>query len=209
MVNLPKVPRRPTAPLTVEPFDLVMYDGPLWRIHRTTGPHVAPWDHPRFFGPLAGMRFDPHPDGPPADHRSIGVHYNATDLDTAAAEVFQRTRVIDPITGSPYLTGWTPTRPLSLLDLTGRWLIRNGAAAALTDAPRSTCRAWARAIHTELNDLDGLYVRSTMTGAANVVLWARALAAAPAAPQFHRPLTSPAAWAVLVDAAARIGYRLS
>lgn len=205
-----KAPRRPAAPLTLEAGDIVAYAGPLWRIHRTVGLHVAAWDEPRFFGPLAGMRFDPHPGGAPADHTRIGVHYNATDVDTAVAEVFQRTRVIDPVTGAPYLTGWEPTRPLRLLNLTGTWPVRNGASAALAAAPRSTCRAWARAIHDELSpDVEGLYVPSTMTGAANVVLWAPALAAAPAAPQFHRPLVSPAAWAVLMAAASRIGYGLS
>lgn len=202
-----KSPRRPARPLTLEANDLVEFAAPLWRIHRTVGPHVASWNAPRFFGPIAGMRFDPHPNGAPTDHAPVGVHYNASDVDTAVAEVFQRTRVIDPVTGAPYLTGWQPTRPLRLLNLTGTWLIRNRASAALAAGPRATCRAWARAVHEQLPHVEGLFVPSTMTGAENVVLWAPALNAAPAAPQFHRPLASPAAWAVLVEAAARIGYR--
>lgn len=205
---IPKVPAAPRRRLTLEQGDLLDYTGVLWRIHRTEGEFVAPWDVCRRFGPLGGMRYDPHPAGGPAVHPNHGVHYNAVDVDTAVAEVFQRTRTVNVTNGVPFLTGWSPVEPLRLLDLTSAWTLRNGAADSLQAAPRSVCRAWARAIHEQLPGVEGLYVRSTMTGGANVVLWERAEGKLPAAPRFHRPLTSAAALAVIGPVATRIGYRV-
>ncbi len=207
MATSSKVPASPPGRLTCDPGDVLSFTDPLWRIHRTSGPHVAPWSSPRRFGPLSSMRFDPHPDGPPTLHADTGVLYNATDIATAVAEVFQRARVVDTTSGSPNLVGWRPTRPLRLLDLTGTWALRNGAAFALVTAPRSVCRSWARAIHDRF-ELDGLYASSTMTGAANVVLWHRSVDAVPAAPEFSRPLAHPITWSLLARAARDIGYGL-
>lgn len=83
----------------------------------------------RSYGPLRDMRFDPHPDGPPRASEE-GVLYTAGDIATALAEIYQRTRIIDTTTGTPYLTGWRPTRLLRLLDLTGDWPVRAGASHA-------------------------------------------------------------------------------
>jgi hypothetical protein len=193
--------------LTLEPSDLVTVRPTLWRIHRTTGDHLRPWDGYRTFGPLASARLDPHP-LPTEDHPGYGVLYAATELYTALAEVFQTNRLINTHTGAPHLTGWTPTRSLQLLDLTDTWPIRNHASAALTAAPRPTCRAWARAIHSQWPDLDGLLSPSTMTATPTITLWEPSASAIPRRPDFSRPLNHPMLWTLVHLAAARIGYDL-
>jgi hypothetical protein len=179
----------------------------LWRVHRTTGEHVLPWNELRTYGPLPSMRWDPHPGQQPAENPN-GVLYAASDVATSLAEVYQSSRVIDTRAGAPRLTAWQPTRPLQLLDLSGTWLLRNEASAALLAAPRSTCRRWARAIYTTWPALDGLQVLSTMTGRINVVLWTAAADAMPTAPSFSRPLAQPLVWSFAHAAAAEIGYRI-
>jgi hypothetical protein len=116
--------------------------------------------------------------------------------------------VIDTRAGAPTLTAWQPQRRLHLLDLSGTWLLRNTASAALLAAPRSTCRRWARAIYTTWPELDGLYVPSTMTGRPNIVLWKAAADSIPTMPSFSRPLTHPLVWSIAQAAADEIGYRI-
>ncbi|HTY32706.1 RES family NAD+ phosphorylase [Mycobacterium sp.] len=201
----PKVPRTPPDRLTKESADVVDYTGVLWRIHRTNGDRVRPWNELRTYGPLATMRWDPHPGLQPASHRD-SVLYAATDLATGLAEVYQTTRLIDTHAGAPRLTAWEPTRPLQLLDVSGTWLLRNTASAALLAAPRAICRRWARAIYTTWPELDGLQAPSTMTGRVNVVLWSAAADSIPATPSFSRPLTQPMVWSLAQAAATGIGY---
>lgn len=203
----PKVPRQPSGPLVREPSDLVTVQPVLWRIHRTLGDHVLPWDGFRTFGPISSARFDPHP-SPPGKHPECGVLYAAQDLATSVAEVFQTTRQANTVTGAPRLTSWTPTRPLQLLDLTGTWAIRNRAAAALTAAPRPTCRAWARAIRNQWPELDGLHAPSTMTGSATIALWESAASSMPDLPDFSRPLAHPLLWTLVRQAATAVGYEV-
>ncbi|HEV8528854.1 MAG TPA: RES family NAD+ phosphorylase [Actinomycetes bacterium] len=189
----------------MEPEDLVTIQPVLWRIHRTLGNHVLPWDGFRTFGPLASARFDPHP-LPAGDHPGCGVLYAAQDLATSLAEVFQTTRLVNTKTNDPHLTSWTPTRPLRVLDLTGTWAIRNQASASLSAAPRPTCRAWAHAIHAHWPDLDGLYAPSTMTGTPTIALWEPAKSCMPKLPDFSRPLSHAMLWTLVQRAATKIGY---
>jgi hypothetical protein len=203
----PKAPRTPPAQLIREPDDSADYSDTLWRVHRTQGEHVLAWNTLRTYGPLPSMRWDPHP-GPEPSSRAEGVLYAAADVATSLAEVYQTTRMIDTRAGAPTLTAWQPQRRLHLLDLSGTWLLRNTASAALLAAPRSTCRRWARAIYTTWPDLDGLYVPSTMTGRPNIVLWTAAADSFPPMPLFSRPLTHPLVWSIAQAAAAEIGYRI-
>ncbi|QHF24474.1 RES domain-containing protein [Rathayibacter sp. VKM Ac-2804] len=71
------------------------------------------------------MRFDPHPP-PPGDRPTVGVLYAATDAVTSLGETSQRRRVVDRVQNAPRLMGWRPSRPLTLLDPTGQWPVRNG-----------------------------------------------------------------------------------
>jgi hypothetical protein len=165
----------------------VAYDGPLFRIHDTGGRHPTRWDALRTYGPL-DARWDPHP-LPTGEHPAYQMAYAATDPLTPFGEFFQRTRVIDLSRPSLHLSGWRPSRQLRLLDLTGTWALRNGAAAALAQAPRTTCRSWSRAILDQLGaDLDGLWTLSTITGRPTVALYGKAGSAFPAAPSISRPL---------------------
>ena len=186
-----KNPQRPPGTLTIEARDLVELSSPLWRVHTVTGPHALRWDELRHFGPALTMRWDPHPP-PPAMHAAHAVSYTALDPTTAFAEVFQRTRAI-VVASDRALVGWQPSRPLTLLDLTGDWALRNGASASLFAAPKSTTRAWAAAIHRQRPELGGLLVPSTMTGKEMVVLFAPAADSFPAFPAFARVLNDPAA----------------
>lgn len=203
----PKAPRTPPAQLVQEPQDSIDYTGTLWRVHRTAGEHVLPWNQLRTYGPLPSMRWDPHP-GPSPGARCDGVLYAAGDLATSLAEVYQTTRVIDTRAGTPTLTAWHPQRPLHLLDLSTTWLLRNSASTALLAAPRSVCRRWARAIYTTWPDLDGLYVPSTMTGRPNIVLWTAGADSIPMMPEFSRPLAHPLVWSITQAAAGEIGYTI-
>lgn len=202
---VPKVPLSPPGPLRVAAGGVRQARPFVWRIHRTTGAHVLPWDRLREYGPLATMRWDPQ-EPPAAEHPGEGVMYAAQDVETAVAEAFQVTHRIELVAGTPRLTGWTPTRDLRLLDLTGDWALRNGGAHALVSQDRRRCRSWARQIRRELTDLDGLWWASTMTGAPSVVLWAPAAATFPPAPAFSDNLTSPLVASVIARAAQRIGY---
>lgn len=206
-VALPKVPRTPPRrPLTAQPDEFVNWGDPLVRVLRTTGDHVVPWNRLRTFGPLPGCRWDPQPDGPAAEHAPEGVGYQAADLMTCVAEVFQASRLVDTLTGSPHAVFWTPVRPLRLLDLTGTWALRSGAATALGAAPKSTTRAWVRAIRADLPEVDGLLASSTMTGGATVTLFTPATDAFPEAPDSTVPLAGALGLALLAPMVRRIGY---
>lgn len=203
----PKAPRTPPEQLTREPDDIAEYTGTLWRVHRTQGEHVLPWNMLRTYGPLPSMRWDPHP-GPQPTSAAEGVLYAAADIATSLVEVYQTTRVVESSAGAATLTAWQPQRGLRLLDLSGTWLLRNTASAALLAAPRSVCQRWARAIYTTWPGLDGLYVPSTLTGRPNIVLWDAAADSIPAMPSFSRPLAHPLVWSIAQAAAAEIGYHI-
>lgn len=200
-----KLPRQPRVPLTCETSDLFTLDirALLWRVHPTTGTYVLPWNKLRCHGPTPS-RFDPQPEPPRLSVR--GVSYASTDIATALAEVFQATRAIDTVTAGRHLTGWSPIRPLRLLDLTGDWPLRHGASQVLTSGPKSSCRAWARAIYDAFPDLDGLRSRSSLRDGDVVVLWTPARDSFPPVPAFSRPLSAPGLRERIWTAAARIGY---
>lgn len=202
----PKVPVTPPGPLTMVPDDYKTFTGALWRIRTVKGPHPSPWNGFRTFGPT-GSRWDPHP-LPRGDHPGFGVSYAAATPGTCAAEVFQLQRTI-VLSDEQELTGWQPTRALRLLDLTGSWALRHGAAHALSAADRVVCRRWATAIRAAWPDLDGLYTWSTMTGDEMVVLFGAARDSFPAAPSFQRPLDHPFVHALMDRAAQQCGYRLA
>ncbi|MFL6163291.1 MAG: RES family NAD+ phosphorylase [Jatrophihabitantaceae bacterium] len=178
----------------------------LWRMHRTSGEHVVPWNRLRYWGPAATMRFDPHEPRPREQDR--GASYAALSVPTALAEVFQRTRVINIRRGTPYLTAWSPARPLTLLDLTGSWPIQAGASHAINAGRRDHCRAWARAIHSARPDLDGLWHHPSTTGGDAVTLFTHAADSFPDRPVLSLPLNHPGLRGHLLAAAAQINYRI-
>lgn len=202
----PKVPTHPPRSLTQRPGDIIVVRPVLWRIHRVRGANVLAWNGFRTYGPLDSARYDPHPT-PRGNHPSFGITYAATDLATSVAEVFQLSRTVT-ITDDLSLTSWTPSRDLRLLDLSGAWALRNGAAQSLAAARRSVCHAWSAAIRTTWAALDGLWAPSTLTGEPMAALYEPAADSFPAAPAFTRPLDSPLVWSLVRNAALRINYRV-
>lgn len=201
--------REPPSPLpSLASGDVTNFGGRLWRIMRTGGPHALPWHQLRAWGPVQHSRWDPHRE-PPAPQSDRAVLYTALDIRTAVAEAFQHDRFLDVHSGDPFLVGFTPARPLKLLDLSGSWLLRCGSTASQVSAPRRACRAWARAIADQYPHLDGLWVASTMTSTPVVVLYPPAREALPEAPDFSRPLATGATRLVVHAAATEIGYDTS
>ena len=203
-MTVPKNPRKPPRPLTREPDDIHMVQSPLWRFHRIAGTHASRWDELREHGPIPEMRWDPHPP-PRGDHPGIGVSYASPFIETAVAEKFQGQRVVY-LTADQALTGWMPTRPLALLGLAGEWELRNGASASLGAQPKSVCRAWAQTIHETWPDLDGLLVKSTMTGRSSVVLFSPAADSFPDYPLLSTPLDQWQASSIIIPIAKRYGW---
>lgn len=194
--------------------DVVAWSEPLWRIHAIAGPHPAAWNELRAFGPVSTCRWDPHPeprrlhtaDGSPVRHEAPAIAYTAADPDTAFVEVCQNG--IITLSSDRALTAWEPRGPLELLDLAGSdFLMRNGATDALLSAPRSTCRAWARAIWEQLGgSISGLLTRSTWTGDPVIVLFPQAAGSFPTAPAFTRSLDHPDVATLARRAGHRFGW---
>lgn len=144
--------------------EMAEVDRALWRLHTPTGPHPLCWDHLRSYGLLTSARFDPWP--PPTDHgidpETSGVGYFALDIPSCLAEVFQTCRGVDR-GGGVQLTGFSPTRPLALLDLRTDWPIAIGASHLINSGPKDRCRAWACALRSAHPGCDGL-LRTGMAG---------------------------------------------
>ncbi len=205
-MKLPLPPHRGELEFRPEHLRAVSVATVLWRVHRTSGEHVVPWNQLRCWGPASTMRFDPHQ--PPPQLQDRGVSYAALGTPTALAEVFQRTRVINARRGSPYLTAWSATRELTLLDLTGTWPSQAGASYAINTGRRNHCRAWARVIHTARPELDGLWYRSSMSGGDAVTLFTHAADSFPDRPRLSLPLDHPGLRGHLLAAASQIAYRV-
>lgn len=205
----PKNPPHPPATFQTRPEDVLTVEhAELARIVFAASRFPLRWGEMRTWGPHPRCRWDPHPP-PSGQHPGCGVLYTADSLLTCAAEVFADTRVIDTRSDMPILQVWEATRPLRLLDLTGTWALRNGASVSLDSAPRSTCRAWARAIKEQLLDVDGLRTRSTMTGEDMTVLFSPAQDSLPTLPRDTAPLADATLYALLVALAPEIGYEIT
>lgn len=181
----------------------------LSRIHDTGGTYPSAWNELRCWGPHPTFRFDPHPDGSPTMHSStFGVSYVALDSATAFAEVFRNTRIIAPTQGQT-LTVFPAQISLRLLDLTGTWPVRVGAAHAINGSEnKAATRAWARAFHQTYLDAHGLLYLSSMTGRRAIALFENAAqdGVFPADPSYTRSLRDRASRGILLAVADEIGY---
>lgn len=206
----PKVPATPPDTFVLDEVQhLRSFEGALWRVFRTEGPHAVTWDQLRHYGPVPGMRFDPHP-LPTGMHRESGVMYAATRSHTALGEVFQSTRVIDRSMGGATIAAWIPSRTLRLLDLTSNWPVLNGAAAAMMMDDKTTTQAWARAIDQRHGgELDGLYHQSSINSEPLVTLFSRTerVPAFPARPSLSALLSDTTADEIVARAMWQLGYR--
>jgi len=205
-----KLPREP-AELDLRPTPFVLPAGTLlWRIYRRGGAHPSRWRTFRTYGPLATGRFDHHP-GPAADHGRAGpaVLYVGEHGPACVAEAFQSNRTIMRRFGAPHLVAFTLRRDVPLLDLCGLWPTRAGASQAIATGPRSSSRAWARAIRAAYPDLEGLRYRSSMYGGEPVsVLNELARDALRARPDDDIALADPTLTAYLDEVATALRYRV-
>lgn len=191
--------------MTIEP------ERTLWRIYFRGGRHPTVWNAFRHWGPANG-RFDHHlPDeAGEGQTQERGVLYTAHHIGICLAEVFQDGRFIDRYESNPWLVGFTPTRPLKLLDLTGIWPTRAGASAAINSGRRDRARRWSKAFYEAYNNIDGLAYASSIYGnGLSMAIYERAADALPDRPALHMPLDHPGLTAALDCVASRIGYRLS
>lgn len=199
----------PPARLALDPGKhLEMFDGVLWRVTATSGAHPQAWNELREYGPIPGMRFDPHPP-PEGPSPGVGFLYSARKITTALAEVFHHTRVIDRSFRGAALVGWRVTRPLRLLDLTGTWPVENYGAAALQMGEKTHTSEWARAIADQFGDtVDGLSHRSSVDNGHMVTLFARSRRqeSFPRRPSFHELLSSAACDELILHACDELNY---
>jgi hypothetical protein len=166
----------PDELITWKPTDLV------WRVHRTTGGHVMPWNGMRTFGPI--LRFDHHP-LPRAEHLTYGIWYGASSPRGALAEAFQSARVIDRRHGDPYLAGLRFQRPLRLFEVS------------------ASGSSWETRDHDEL---DGIIFRGRLAGGVCVALLDRAADAFPARPELSLSLAHPALDGPIATVGNQLGY---
>lgn len=199
----------PPATLTLDPSTHIKtYEGFLFRVYPTAGGHPQAWAELREYGPIPGMRFDPHGQ-PEGDHPGVGVMYTALGYVTALAEVYQEERIIDRAVKGNALVAWEVTRPLELLDLTGYWPVSNHGAAAMQMGDKENTSAWAHAIRTQFGDVvDGLYHLSSVDNQPMITLFDRStrVPSFPDRPDFNEPLTDAACDEIVLDACEVLQY---
>lgn len=179
----------------------------LWRVYFRRGQYPTTWHAFRAFGPVATARFDHHE--PPPREQERAILYAAAEGPICLAEVFQTSRVIDRVTGAPWLVSFPLTTDLHLLDLTGLWPTYAGGSQEINSGDRRIARQWSRAIYAAFPDIQGLRYRSKMYGSLPAMaLYERARGALPTQPSFHTALASPAIFDVLDGTAADMGYTL-
>ncbi len=118
-----------------------------YRVHQTA-------KEPLYFGKNGGNRFD-------APAGEFGVLYVGDDQHCAFIETFGHATGTRSVTMGELavrcLAVITTTRPLRLLDLTGRGLARIGADARLTSGDDyGLAHRWSRAIHDHPSEPDGI-----------------------------------------------------
>jgi hypothetical protein len=186
---------------------IITVDEVWWRVHKTSGEHVVAWNALRTFGPV--LRFDPHR-LPPGEDPHRGVWYGASTPDAALAEAFQVDRTIDRSHNSPYLTGLSFTRALTVLDVAadsrGAWATRAGGTYAISTGPHAVTQSWARAIVDAHPGIDGVRYNSRFAGDPCLALFHPASDAMPDRPALSLPLTHPDLAARVAGAAKRLGY---
>ncbi len=185
--------------------NIVKAGAELWRIYFAGGAYPDSWNQFRFYGPRATARFDHHVS--PAHVQRRGIMYAGLDGPTCFAEAFQSTRRIHRTRRSPWLTSFTISRDLKLLDLRGSWPTRAGASQAINSGPRSRAREWAARIYGDYSSIQGLIYPSSMYGGRDALaLFERGSPSIPSHPQFHAPLTHPGLKPLIANVAISMGY---
>lgn len=118
-------------------------------------PLRGPWDGPRFYGPVDGMRFDHHPP-PPGDASGRSVWYCAKFLVGATAEAFANQGFIDKGSGRKVCFAWLRSS-LTVLNLSGT----DPHAFHLdqrigTDLSYDVSQSWARAFYDSYPEIEAI-----------------------------------------------------
>lgn len=133
--------------------------------------------------------------------------YGALLAPTCIAEVFQDTRTIERSRNQPWLVGFSLTRDVALLDLTGNWPTRAGASMAITTGRRDRARRWSLRIYEDYRAIEGLWYGSSMdANRPALALYERAQSALPPRPICHRAVADPAPDLQVAAAALRFDY---
>lgn len=211
--RLPTPLRPRIAATAIRPNERVLLPAgtPVIRIHPLAGPHPTAWDEMRAFGPTTS-RFDHHTT-PRRLHPSRSIAYltfGDRRFVAGLAEYFQDANggiaPIDRALRRPTVTQFELAVDLDLLDLDSGWVTRAGGNQAIVSGPRSSARAWARAIYAEHPTAQGLaYGSSVWAPGRCIALWDRGFAAFPAAPLTSRLLDDPVIDVALANAAADLG----
>ncbi|HEY0155857.1 MAG TPA: RES family NAD+ phosphorylase [Thermoanaerobaculia bacterium] len=210
MERLPDPPSAAEILLKPPPDRRVLPVGTLlWRVFLEGGPHPVRWNEFRSFGPTAS-RFDHHPvDPPPRVHPGHGIMYAADLYSAACAEFFQAGGAINRIYNKPWLVQFALAETLTMIDLTGGWMIRAGGNAAIASGDREQARKWSRVFHEAWPDIDGICYRSSLNPQwLAFALYERAARAIPPTPLLHAPLTDSRLAPLIANAVAETGYEL-
>jgi hypothetical protein len=126
------------------------WKGPFYRVHRVAL-------DPLFFGKTGSNRFD-------APAGEFGVLYMAQHPRGAFVETFGHETGMRLLAARELeersLAELRTTRPLALVDLTGKGLARIGADGRLLDGDYVAAQAWAKALHDHPRRPDGIAYRS-------------------------------------------------
>lgn len=133
--------------------------------------------------------------------------YCAEEYVTAFAEFFQAERSIIRTYRNPWLVELALAQPLTLLDLTGSWMLKVGGGPQIATGDRAQARKWSRVFYEAFPDIDGLCYPSSLNTAWRVyALYERARRGIPSDPILHAPLTAPHVASYLTVAETETGY---
>jgi len=133
--------------------------------------------------------------------------YCAEAYVTAFAEFFQAERSIIRTYRTPSLVEFALEQPLTLLDLTGSWMLKVGGGPQIATGDRAQARKWSRVFYEAFPDIDGLCSPSSLNTAwRTYALYERAERAMPSAPILYAPLTEARVASYLTVAETETGY---
>ncbi len=137
-----------------------------------------------------------------------GVHYAATNIITAMAEVFQQKRTVNRSVDQPWLVSYTINCDIKLLDLTGTFALQAGGSMKLVSGPTLYSQNWSRAFYDCYKELNGIYFPSSLTNRPVMALYERALRLEPFpdSPCFHRALADALLLEPIRNVCKEIGY---
>lgn len=180
----------------------------LWRIYFRAGDHPVMWPDFRYFGPTSS-RFDHHL--LPTSIQERGIIYSTAGsyaVDTAFAEVFQDTKVIDRFRNDPWLASYEITHSIELLDTGTNWPLRAGGNMAINSGSRVQSRKWSQEVYKQYPNVLGIWFPSSLTNQPCAAIYERAISVVTTRAIFNRPLNDPALLPGITHIASQLNYLL-